>query len=553
MDKQISIIPLGGPGEVTRNMYLYEYQNEILIVDCGLGFADETMLGVDLMLPDISYLLSTKKRIVGMFLSHGHEDHIGALPYLLTQLLHKNQFSIFASTLTAAFTNEKLKEFGINAKVTEVKFENPDVVAGSFKGKFIRVTHSVPDTSHIFIQTPVGNFYHGSDYKFDDTPWDGKLSDYATIQQVASQGITCLLSDCLGIERAGTTGTEKPIYEKFVEEIGKCQGKTIITTYSSHIARLNQILKACKENNKKVCFVGRSLLKTVDIARKLGYLELPAHLEVQLEAVKNYSDKELVLIVAGSQGQGNSALARIVNGEHKDIKLAPLDTVIFSSDPIPGNEVLVNELIDGIFKREIRVRYTRIDPGLHVSGHGSTDELKKLLSLTKPQKLLPIGGNYRHMYLYKQMAKEQGFKDSDIVLAESGQEVVFGPNGIKQGRKIPVKQVYVDQITGEEVESYILRDRQKLSEFGIVIVMTEIEAATGQLADKPDIIIRGFGLEDRKVHNAITREITKALSKRHESVKNWAYIRKMIGEISERVLFQQIRRRPLVLPIVIEV
>lgn len=553
MDKQISIIPLGGPGEVTRNMYLYEYGNEILIVDCGLGFADETMLGVDLMLPDISYLLSSKKRIVGMFLTHGHEDHIGALPYHLPALLHKNQFPIFATKLTAAFANEKLKEFSVNARVKAIDFERPDVVVGQFRGKFIRVTHSVPDTSHIFIQTPAGNFYHGSDYKFDDTPWDRKISDYNSIEQTSKQGVLCLLSDCLGIERAGVTGTEQPIYERFVEEIAKCQGKTIITTYSSHIARLNQILKACKENGKKVCFVGRSLLKTVDTAKQLGYLELPSHLEVSLEAVKNYSDKELVLIVAGSQGQENSALARIVNGEHKDIKLGPLDSVIFSSDPIPGNEVLVNELVDGISRREIRVRYTRIDPKLHVSGHGSTEELKKLISLTKPKKLLPIGGNYRHMVLYKQMAKEQGYKSSDIVMAESGQEIVFSQGVIKQGRRIPVKQIYVDQITGQEVESFVLRDRQKLSEFGVVIVMAEIDAATGQLADKPDIMIRGFSLDDRKVYNAITRELTKALSKRREGVKNWVYMRKLVGEVSERVVFRELRRRPLVLPIVIEV
>ncbi len=552
MNEQLSIIPLGGVGDVTRNMYVYEFRNEMLIVDCGLGFADETMIGVDLLLPDISYILQSKKRIVGMFLSHGHEDHIGAVPYLLSQLYTKNQFPIYGTPLTAAFTNGKLEEFGDKARVTPVEFANPNVQVGSFKAKFIRVTHSVPDTSHIFIQTPAGNFYHGSDFKFDDTPWDKQITDYAAIEEAGKMGVTCLLSDCLGTERQGTTGTEQPIYANFEREIGKCKGKCLITTFASHIARLNQIIQAAQAHNRKVCFIGRSLLKAVDTGRRLGYLKLDAHMEVPLDGLKNYQDKDLVLIVAGSQGQENSAMARIVNGEHKEVKLRQDDTIIFSSDTIPGNEVLVNDLIDTIAKRLVRVVYSRIDSGFHVSGHGSQDELKKLISLVKPKKMLPIGGNFRHMALYKQMAEDMGYLANDVLLLEDGQEVVFANGQARTGRKIPVKQIYVDQISGGEVESFVLRDRQRLSEFGVVIVMVEVEAETGQIVDRPDIIAKGFTIEDKRFYKAVETQLRQSL-KRNGRVTNWVYIRKLVGEVAERVIFKSLRRRPLVLPIVIEV
>ena len=345
---RLSFIPLGGIGDVTKNMYLYEYNDQILIVDCGLGFADETMLGVDLLLPDISYLVKTKKKIIGMLLTHGHEDHIGALPFILPQL---PSFPIFASPFTAALANEKLKEFKLPNRVQEVSFEKSDVHLGVFSASFIRVTHSVPDTSHIFIQTPVGNFYHGSDFKFDDTPADGKKSDYEKIAKLASRGVLCLLSDCLGAESKGRIPTELTIEVAFNREIQNCPGKFIVTTYSSNIARLNQIVAVSQKAGRKVCFLGRSLKKTKDVALERGYMKLSAHLELEVDQIKQYPDNKLTLVVAGSQGQEESAMARIANGEHREVKLNPQDVVIFSADPIPGNEVLVYELIDTITKK----------------------------------------------------------------------------------------------------------------------------------------------------------------------------------------------------------
>lgn len=557
--KTLSFIPLGGVGDITRNMYLYEYDNKILIIDCGLGFADETMLGVDLLLPDVSYLLQSclplgkaKKQLVGMLLTHGHEDHIGALPFVLPQL---PPIPVYGSPFTAALGNEKLREFGLGQRIQVVPFEKNTVQLGPFAASFIRVTHSVPDTAHILIKTPVGNFYHGSDYKFDDTPADGVPSDYQKIADAGKDGIVCLMSDCLGAEREGRTLSEKGLIESFRREIKKCQGKFIVTTYSSHIARLNQIMQASREANRKVCFIGRSLIKTKEVAVKIGYFALSQGFEISLDQLKNFHDQQVTLIVAGSQGQEESAMARIANGQHREVKLGQNDTVIFSADPIPGNEVLVYELIDTIAKKGIRVVYSGISRDFHVSGHGSREELSQLISLTKPTVLVPIGGAYRHMALYRELAQAHGYKKSDTLLLEDGQEVIFSAGQAKIGKIIPVKNVYVDEISGEEVESFVLRDRQKLSEGGIVVILAEVDSTNGQLVGKPDIMIRGFTLysEGKRVTQRIIQDIHKALSGRKGRVTNWVYIRKLIGEVSERRIFRELRRRPLVLPMIIEV
>ncbi len=550
---QLSFIPLGGVGEVTRNMYLYEYNDQILVVDCGLGFADETMLGVDLLLPDISYLLKTKKRIVGMLLTHGHEDHIGALPFLLPQL---PDFPIYGTPLTAAFANDKLKEFNAKRRVQSVSFNDSERSIGSFSFSFIPVTHSVPDTSHIFLQTPVGNFYHGSDFKFDDTPYDGKKTDYAKIEKAGATGTMCLLSDCLGAERKGKTPSDINLTQNFINEMKSCRGKFIVTTYSSNISRLNQIIEASNKNGRRVCFIGRSLIKAKEVARNLGYLNLKKDMEIEMESLKNHEDNKLTLIVAGSQGQENSALTKIANGEHRDVKLREEDVIVFSSDPIPGNETSVYELVDTLTRRGVKVIYSPVTRDFHVSGHASLDELEHLINLVKPKKLIPIGGQYRHMFAYKKLAEKLGYKKSDVFLMEDGQELLFSDGNVKLGRTIPVKNVYVDEMSGEELEGFVLRDRQKLSEAGIIIILAEVDSNNGQLVGNPDIIVRGMSAASydvNRLNSRLMQDFHKALNPRKTRVTNWIYIRKLIGETAERRIFRDLRRRPLVLPVVIEV
>ncbi len=553
--EQVRIIPLGGTGVVTRNMYVYEYQDQMLLVDCGLGFADETMLGVDLLLPDISYLqksLQNGKKIVGMLITHGHEDHMGALPFILPEL---PDFPIFATPLTAALAEEKLKNFGIARKVQPIPFESDhQLQLGPFSANFIRVTHSVPDTSHIFIRTPIGNIYHGSDFKFDLTPFDKKKTDFARIAKCGELGVLFLLSDCLGSERPGTTGSEDKLTDTIYREMENVKGKFILTTYSSHINRINQTLLAAEKLHKRVCFIGRSLIKTVDVAKRLGLIRIPKGMEVRMDQLRQYKDDQLVLLVAGSQGQENSALTRIATGEHKEVKITQQDTIVFSSDPIPGNEIMVNALVDSLSKIGARVMYSDVSSDFHVSGHGSADELMLLMELVRPRKILPIGGTPKHMLAYRKLAQKVGFAPQDVLLPDSGQEIVITRQGATFGQRYSMKNVYVDEISGEEIEGYVLRDRQRLSQDGVIAIMVEVDAAAGSLADKPDIVVRGFSEKDaEEMRQAISQELQKVLSGKQGQVTNWIYLRKMIGEVTEKRIFRDFRRRPLILPVVIEV
>ncbi len=548
---QLSFIPLGGVSDVTKNMYLYEYKDEVLIVDCGIGFADETMLGVDLLLPDITYLLQSKKKIVGLVLTHGHEDHIGALPFVLPQL---PQFPIFGTPLTAALANEKLKEFEVGSRVKPVEFGGGQLKLGSFSLSFIRVTHSVPDSSNIFIRTPVGNFYHGSDFKFDLTPADNKKTEFDKIVTVGKEGVLCLMSDCLRSEKEGYTPSEQRLGESFEREIAKAKGKVIITTYSSNISRLNQAIKAAEKFGRKICFVGRSFYKVRDVAIDLGYMKIDKGSEISVEQLKNYKDGQLVLIVAGSQGQENSALSRIANGESKEITINPNDVVIFSSDPIPGNEISVNRVVDSISKMGAKVVYSEVSSDFHVSGHAASNDLMLMMSLVNPKKVLPIGGTYRQMVAYKGLARRQGFEDRDILLIDDGQEIIFTRDGSSYGKKVPLKNVYVDQISGEEIEHFVLIDRQKIAKDGIVIIMAEVDSATGKIVDAPTIIARGLSSQESTLLNKnLGGQLKSTFSARTDRMNDWIYVRKLIGEIAEKNIFKALRKRPLVLPVVIEV
>lgn len=552
----VSLIALGGIEDVTRNMYLYEYNDQILIVDCGLGFPDESMLGVDLLLPDISHLLDVlkdgKKKIVGMVLTHGHEDHIGGLPFILPQL---PDFPLYASPLTAALINEKLRDYKVSANVTTVQFTDAEIPLGDFRVSFVRVTHSVLDSANIIIKTPVGNLYHGSDFKFDLTPADGHRTDFLKITEAAREGFLAVMSDCLGSDREGFTPSEQMLGQHFEREMRSCPGKFIITTYSSNVSRLNQAIQAAEVSGRKVCFVGRSIVKVKDVATRLGYLKMRKDTEVKIEDLSKYKSKQILLIVAGSQGQENSAMTRIAEGEHKDIKLDPLDTVLFSSDTIPGNELSVSELGDSIAKRGAKVLYSGHGLGMyHVSGHGSAGDHMLLIALTQPKFLIPISGTYRHMVAYRATAQQMGYKRNDIFLIENGQEVLFSQNTMRPGKKIEIKHVYVDEVSGEELEHFVIRDREQLAREGVIIVMAEIKESNGQLASPPEVIARGSYLTDTKeVSEALAQDLEKVLSGHKERVTNWFHIRKTIGQTAERHLYKKLRTRPLVLPVVIEV
>jgi ribonuclease J len=437
-----------------------------------------------------------------------------------------------------------------------VPFTPGTVHIGDFTATFIHVTHSIPDAAHLFIETPAGNFYHGADYKFDLTPADQKRMDFLKIAQAAQKGITALLSDCLGADRPGFTPSEEMLTENFEKTMRECQGKVFITTNSSNVSRLNQAIEAAEKLHRKVCFVGRSIIKAKQLAQKLGYLHIKRGTEIHIDALSQHKSSQVMLLVAGSQGQENSAMTRIAGGEFKDIRLQPNDMVILSADPIPGNELAVSSLVDAIAKKGATVMYSDIASGsFHVSGHGSSGDHMLLISLTQPKFLLPIGGTYRHMIAYRTLCEKMNYKRNQIFLVENGQEVVFTAQQAKIGKKLGVKNIYVDEVSGEELESYVIRDRERLAQEGVVILLVEIKASTSQLARKPEVIMRGTSLSESKedLTNILQIDIAQALSNQKGHVTNRVYIRRIVCDVAERSLFKKFHSQPLILPVVIEV
>lgn len=547
----LTLIPLGGVGDVTKNMYLYEYRNEILIVDCGVGFPDEGMPGVDLILPDISYLLSKRDHIKGIIITHGHEDHMGALPYILPKL----NVPVFASRLTAGLAEAKMAEFKIPQKINIVSPQET-LSLGVFKIDFVHVTHSVPDALNFIIQTPVGNFYHASDFKFDWTPVDGRYTDVGKIAEGGKRGILCLLSDCLRAEKPGYTPSEQMIEETFEREIRDCQGKFIVTTHSSNISRLQQAINVSLRHSRKICFIGRSMEQSVEVAQKLGFIKIPKQEIVRVEYLLRYPDKIVTLLVAGSQGQASSALSKIAHEDHRFVKIKSGDTVVFSSDPIPGNENAIHNLIDILTKLGARVSYSEVLEDLHISGHGAANDLALMIGLTKPHFLLPIGGTFRQMKQYAQLAQKMGYSQDQILLVEDGDKIEFTQD--KKARiagRIDVQNILVDGLGIGDVGEVVLRDRKVMAEDGVVIVIVPIDQATGQVTAEPDIVSRGFVYmrESGKLIEDAKRVVKESLLPHRGRVVDWQFIRRHIEENLENFLYQKTKRRPMILPIVVEV
>jgi ribonuclease J len=409
------------------------------------------------------------------------------------------------------------------------------------------------DTSNIFIKTPVGNFYHGSDYKFDLTPPDDKPSDIHGIAATAQEGVLCLLSDSLGSEREGHSKSERKISDSFESEFRRAKGRVFVSMYSSNISRMNQAIEAALRFNRKICFIGRSFTKARDIGRQLGYMNLPQNMEVKPEQVMAMDPTKVMILIPGSQAQEESALVRIAHDDDKFIRIDKRDTVIFSADPIPGNEVNIYSLIDIISKKGARVIHSDMTDEFHVSGHGSQNDIKLLATLTQPRFAMPIGGNYRHMIAFKEIMVELGMREQDVVLPEYGQEIIFNKNAFRYGAKIPLATVYVDEITGEEMEKFILLDRQKIAKEGIMIVMVEVEGETGKIVSPPDIIVRGGIFPEKEGFvKKLEEKLREALGGNDNKKANMGIYRKTIQRKTEELLYRM-KREPLVVPIVIEV
>ncbi|OGC93007.1 hypothetical protein A2876_00455 [Candidatus Amesbacteria bacterium RIFCSPHIGHO2_01_FULL_48_32b] len=548
----LRILSLGGFGRVTSNMFVYEYGQDILIVDCGMGFPSEEMLGVDILIPDVSYLRPRLGKIRGLVITHGHEDHTGALPYILPQI---GNIPIYGSKLTANLIMEKLAEYQGIPKQVQILIPGEPIRLGQFTVESVRVTHSIPDATNLIIKTPQNTIYHGSDFKFDFTPVDGVPSDVGRIAAAGNSGIDLLLSDSLGSERRGYTPSEKSLEEMFEREISHCQGKFIVTTMGSNISRWRQAAEAALRHGRRVCILGKSISRNISVASRLGYLQLPSSIIIEPKDVKKLPPKNVCLLVAGSQAQAGSALERLATEDNKDVKILPGDKVVFSSDYIPGSESAVQSLIDTLSRLGATVIYSNITDDLHVSGHGSRQDLLLMMTLTHPKYLLPIGGTYRHMVQYSLLAQTMGFSPDKILLPSYNQTLEVSSTGVKLGPLTDIKNVMVDGLGIGDVGHVVLRDRQHLAEEGIVVAVAQVDQNnTGKLIDL-ELISRGF-VFDKYNGNILKEAISQAKSafgKPKGHIDSDRHARQILVDVLERFFFDRTRRRPMILPVVIEV
>ncbi len=553
----VRLIPLGGVGNVTKNMFVYEYRfdgtlRDILIVDCGIGFPEPEMYGVDLVLPDVRYLLNKRDKIRGLVFTHGHDDHIGGIAHLYPRL---GNIRMWGPKLAAAFANLKLRERHAAIRVTPVGFD--DVLhLGPFTVSFIRMTHSVPDTANVVIETPVGTFYHGSDFKFDFDPLDGKKSELENINAVGKKGVLCMLTDCLGSERPGFTPSEQVVGVTLEKEMSMCGGKFLFTTQSSNTSRIQLAIDIALRHGRKIAFFGRSIDQNIEEAVRLGYMRFPRDMVVRDRDLKRLPPAKQCLIVAGAQGQQGSALFRIANDDHKFVRIDEGDTVVMSADPIPGSENNVNALIEQLYRCGARVSYTDIMEDLHVSGHGSQGDLMLLLSAVGPKYILPIGGTYRHIMQYRRLAQELGYDKRDVLMPEEGEVLEFrlglAPRVVET---IALENVMVDGLGVGDVGDVVLRDRQTIATEGIVVVVVPVEKSTGTVTAEPDIISRGFvymkesgGLVDKA-----KKIVVNSLRLKKGRVIDWHFARKQVGGNLETFLYKETGRAPLIVPVIVEV
>jgi len=550
-NSDLRIIPLGGLGEIGLNMTVYEHGDDIIIVDCGLMFPEPSMLGIDLVIPDISYLRENADRVRGIFLTHGHEDHIGALPFVLPEI----PVPIYGTALTLGFVRGKLKEYDLESLV-ELRVVKPRTIVdiGNFAVEFIRVAHSIVDGCALAIRSLEGTVIHTGDFKLDQTPVDGELTDLATLSRYGEEGVLALLSDSTNVEREGFTLSESLVGDAFDEIFPLCQGRIIVAAFSSNIHRVQQVVKSAERCGRKVILNGRSMLTNVQIARELGYLCIPDNLLADLKDLSSLPKNQVCLITTGSQGEPMSGLTRIAMDDHKQIKLEPGDTVILSSRFIPGNEKTISDLINHLYRRGAEVYHEKVSE-VHVSGHASQEELKLMLNLVRPRFFTPIHGEYRHLVKHSKLAQKVGIPAERCLLAVNGDIITFS-NGTGQiSGTVESGRVFVDGKGIGDVGNIVLKDRKHLSQDGMVIVIIAINQATGEFIYGPDIVTRGFVFEDESQEFLDeTRKIVldTLAGVNLEVLADLNEVKLEVRRVLRKFFNKTIERRPVILPLILE-
>ena len=548
---KVQIIPLGGLGEIGKNMTVFRYGDDIILIDAGLMFPEEDMLGIDLVIPDITYLIENKDKVKAIFLTHGHEDHIGALPFVLKQL----DVPVYGTALTLGILQGRLRENGVSDEGLVTIKPGDRIGAGSFTLEFIRVNHSIPDAVAIVIKTPIGTIIHTGDFKFDQTPVDGQVTQYNKFAEYGDAGVLALLADSTNAERPGFTQSEKMVGQTFDDEFRYARNRIIVATFSSNVHRIQQVVDSAVKYNRKVAVIGRSMINVVNIAMELGYLSVPEGVLIDIDETNNYSANEIVIITTGSQGEPMSALTRMAMNDHKKVGIMPSDTVIISATPIPGNEKLVSRTINHLYKLGADVIYEKSN-GVHVSGHASQEEIKLMHNLVRPKYFIPVHGEYRHLIKHAKLAKDLGMPSENIVIAENGAVIELTKDSIKVNGKIQSGKVLVDGLGVGDVGNIVLRDRRQLSKDGIMIVVVTIDRETCQVVSGPDIVSRGFVYvrEAEDLMEEAKEKVTDALDRCEvNGVTEWSMIKSAIREALGRFLYEKTRRRPMILPIIMEI
>lgn len=549
--EKIRVFALGGVGEIGKNMYIVEVGEDIFVIDSGLMFPDDDMLGVDIVIPDFSYLEENRDRVRAILLTHGHEDHIGSLPYVLQKI----SVPVYGTKLTLGLVQVKLKEAGVDAKVMLREINSHSVLHfGKTTITFFRTNHSIPDSVGIVIHTSQGAIVHTGDFKFDHTPVDGIHAEIGKMAAIGEKGVLCLLSDSTNAERPGTTLSETVVGEGIKEVFQNTKRRIIVTTFASNVHRIQQVLTAAMNTNRKIAVVGRSMVKVINIAKDFGYLKADDNLFIDVDEVNKYAPEQVAILTTGSQGEPMSALARIARGAHRHINITKNDTVMIAASPIPGNEKSVGKIIDYLTRLGVEVVYGK--SRVHASGHGSAEELKLMLSLMKPKYFIPIHGEYRMQYAHSKLAESVGVHKENIFLIDNGDVVEFSNRKGRLAGKVPSGNVLIDGSGVGDVGNIVLRDRRLLSKDGIFIVVVTLNKQNGEILSGPDIISRGFVYvresEELLVEaNALVLQTLKKCSK--ENVSEWSSLKSNIRDVLSKFLFDKTKRRPMILPIIMEV
>jgi ribonuclease J len=548
----LRIIPLGGMGEIGKNMYVIEYRDEIIIVDCGLMFPDEEMFGIDLVVPDVTYLRDKRDRVKAFLITHAHEDHVGGLPYVLPEF---PGVPVYASTLARGLLGNKIKEHKLHNNPLLPLDVGDELTVGCFTVAPFRIGHSIPDAMGLAIRTPLGTIVTTGDFKFDHTPVDNKPSDFATLARLGEEGVLCLLSDSTRAENPGYTPSERTVGEAFREIMEPLDGRVIVATFASNIARIQQVIDAATTFDRKVVVVGRSMEQNFRIATDLGYLTYDAGRIIPKDQIASTAADRLVIATTGAQGEPMAGLARMANRDHRFVEIQPGDTVIVSASPIPGNEEYVGRTIDNLFKAGANVFYHTIKRA-HVSGHASQEELKLMLVLTRPRYFMPMHGEFRMQVQHGRLAMETGVPPENVFIIENGQPIEFYADGsARRGTQVPAGYVFVDGLSVGDVGEIVLRDRRALATDGMFLVVVTVDKQTGAIIGRPEIVTRGFihGNERDPIIETAVERVMASIENPGNHISEIALLKSQIKDGVSRYLYEQTKRRPMVFPVVVEV